>query len=67
MRREEFLDRINQEGFSFSIDMTRSGDFRIASHSFAVADCLKNSSTRCLWNFVRSSRTALEKQGIIVA
>ena len=23
MKREEFLDRINQEGFSFSIDMTR--------------------------------------------
>ena len=23
MKREEFLDRINQEGFSFSIDITR--------------------------------------------
>lgn len=25
MKREEFLDRINKEGFSFSIDMTRWG------------------------------------------
>ena len=25
MKREEFLDRINQEGFSFSIDITRWG------------------------------------------
>ena len=35
MKREEFLDRINQEGFSFSIDMTRWGfrDFKVLVRS----------------------------------
>ena len=65
MKREEFLDRINQEGFSFSIDMTRWAfrDFKELVRSRRLS---QEQLYQMFVEFVRSSRTVLEKLGIIV-
>ena len=65
MNREAFLNQINQEGFSFSIDITRWGfsDFKSVVRRRRISE---EELYQMFWSIAKSWNVLFKRQGIIV-